>query len=233
MGRKLFLLLFILFVIRADGVIVKINNQNFKIANIHRFGHIKECENVEFFLVSKVRDIFLIPVKSPSFSDYELKNPSNLPLNSKIKLKSDGEKLTGKVIAISEYYYQTDIDFKRGDSGKIVFDSCKRPVGLVSHYILKAGKKLNFTVRIDNLQMAEFEKVPFDVLLADWHIFNNAKKTESELMNVIKNTYSAENAEKILESYLKKNSIPPICKSAYLKKMTLQAHENIRACSGK
>ncbi len=194
----------------------------------HLYGTCKEAKNNSFVYVSKVRDIFILPVKNPSNPLLELKNPSNLSVKTKIKLKSDGKHMTGTIVKVDDCYYQTDIPFCRGDSGNTVYDMRQNAIGLVSHFVEKNSRKLYFIVRTDNLQKDEFERISRDELLADWRIFNKVKEYEKLLFDGVKKCANEREAKKFLlrNQVLRKQYIG--WKSAYLKKETEKSFINIK-----
>ena len=194
----------------------------------HLYGTCQKAQKSSFAYVSKVRDVFILPVKNPSNPLFELENPSNLSVKSKIKLKSDGKNLTGTIVGIDGFYYQTDIPFRRGDSGKAVYDMRWNVIGLVSHQIEKNNRKHYFIVRTDNLKKDEFEKISRNELLADWRVFNDVKEYEKLLFDGVKKCANEREAKKFLlrNQVLRKQYIG--WKSAYLKKETEKSFINIR-----
>ena len=225
---RFFILLILVFTCCADELTVVFDEKFYHVGNTHLFGQQKNCKSDELLLTSKVRDLFLSSVKSPSNCVFDGKNPSNLSVGSKIKLKSDGKNLTGKITAIDKYYLQSDISFNRGDSGKIVSDMSEKPVGLVSHYVVENGRKINFIVRIDNLQKSEFETIKSSALLRDWRVFNDFKEYEYRIIQGVKKCSSAKEIRKFLLSQmiLRKEYIG--WQSTYLKNETDKSRKTVR-----
>ena len=135
--------------------------------------------------------------------------------------------MTGRIIGIDEFYYQIDIPVTHGDSGKTVFDMSGNPVGMVSHYVIKNGRKLNFSVRMDNLKKSEFEIIKAGELLRDWKIFNEFKEYEYRIIQGLKECSSHEAMQKFLRSQmlLRKEYIG--WKSTYLKNETEKSKKTV------
>ena len=225
---RLFLLLMIVFTCCADEMTVVFDGKFYRVGNLHAFGDTEWCRSADCFMVSRERDLFLVSVKSPSNCVFDGKNPSNLSVGSKIKLKSDGKNLTGKITAIDKYYLQSDISFNRGDSGKIVSDMSEKPVGLVSHYVVENGRKINFIVRFDNLEKSEFEKIKTAQLLQDWRVFNDLKEYEYRIIQGVKKCSSAEEMRKFLHSQMTLRKEYAGWKSTYLKNETDKSEKIIK-----
>lgn len=225
---RLFLLFFVVFACCGEELTFEFDGKFYRIGNTHLFGQQKNFREDDLLPVSKVRDLFLSSVKNPSDCIFDGKTPSNLSVGSKIKLKSDGKNLTGKITAFDKYYLQTDIPFARGDSGKIVYDMSDKPVGLVSHYIVQNGRTLNLIVRIDNLQKSEFETIKSSALLRDWRVFNDFKEYEYRIIQGVKKCSSAKEIRKFLLSQmiLRKEYIG--WQSTYLKNETDKSRKTVR-----
>ena len=225
---RLFLLFFVVFACCGEELTFKFDEKFYHVGNTHLFGQQKNCKSDELLLTSKVRDLFLSSVKNPSDYVFDGKNPSKLSVGNKIKLKSDGKNLTGKITALDKYYLQTDIPFARGDSGKIVYDMSDKPVGLVSHYIVLNGRTVNFIVRIDNLQKSEFETIKSSALLRDWQVFNEYKEHEYKIFHELKECSTPEAMRKFLLSQmiLRKEYIG--WQSTYLKNETDKSRKTVR-----
>ena len=225
---RLFLLFFVVFACCGEELTFEFDGKFYCIGNTHLFGQQKNFRGDDLLLTSKVRDLFLSSVKNPSDCIFDGKTPSNLSVGSKIKLKSDGKNLTGKITAFDKYYLQTDIPFARGDSGKIVYDMSDKPVGLVSHYIVLNGRTLNLIVRIDNLQKSEFETIKSSALLRDWQVFNEYKEHEYKIFHGLKVCSTPEAMHKFLLSQiiLRKEYIG--WQSTYLKSETNKSKKTVR-----
>lgn len=225
---RLFLLLMIVFTCCADELTVVFDGRFYRVGNTHAVGEIEWCRSADRFMVSRERDLFLMPVKSPSNCVFDGKNPSNLSVGSKIKLKSDGKNLTGKITALDKYYLQTDIPFARGDSGKIVYDMSDKPVGLVSHYIVLNGRTVNFIVRFDNLEKSEFETIKSSALLRDWKVFNEYKEHEYRIIQGVKKCSTPEAIRKFLLSQMILRQEYIGWQSTYLKNETDKSEKIIK-----
>ena len=110
---------------------------------------------------------------------------------------------------------------------KSFFDMSGNPVGTVSHYVIKNGRKLNFVVRMDNLKKSEFEIIKFADLLRDWKIFNEFKEYEYRIIQGVKECSSQEAMQKFLRSQavLRKEYIG--WKSTYLKNETEKSKKTV------
>ncbi|MBR1967454.1 MAG: hypothetical protein IKA22_12685 [Lentisphaeria bacterium] len=227
MFLRLLLFFFAAFACCAEELTVAFDGRFCSAGNTHSAGQIKYYQRDELLLVSKVRDLYLFPVKKPSDCIFKRKNLSNLSVESKVKFKSGGKNLTGRIIGIDEFYYQIDIPVTHGDSGKTVFDMSGNPVGMVSHYVIKNGRKLNCIVRMDNLKKSEFEIIKADDLLRDWRIFNEFKEYEYGIIQGLKECSSYDATRKFLLSQmvLRKEYIG--WKSTYLKNETKKSRKTI------
>ena len=211
----------------AEELTVAFDGSFCRAGNTHSAGKAKYYQSDELLLVSKVRDLFLVPVRKPSNCILNRKKLLTLSAGSKVKLESGGQHLTGMIVDDDEFYYQINIPVTHGDSGKIVFDMSGNPVGMVSHYVIKNGRKLNFSVRMDNLKKSEFEIIKAGELLSDWKIFNEFKEYEYRIIQGLKECSSHEAMQKFLRSQmlLRKEYIG--WKSTYLKNETEKSKKTV------
>lgn len=226
MKLALFLLLSCAFHVFGADLHIRFAGQIFRVLPTHLYGAEKCAESCMILSVSALRDLTLIPVKNPSNPVFEAENPSNLSVKTKIKLKIDGKVLTGKITAVDEYYYETDILFVRGYSGKIVCDMTDRPVGIVSHFISSEGVRKNRVVRIDNLSIFEFEKIKSSDLLKDRRVFSSIKEHEYKLVDGLKKCADADEARNFLLRNAIKRKQYIGWKSTYLKIETIKSQIN-------
>lgn len=203
---KILLLFFVCCICCGNELLLEFNGNVYQTGNTHAFDLSKFSKMPENLLISTRRDLFLASVKSTVKSTVNFfspsKNPSNLQINDKITLKSDGNFLTGSILKIGKYFIETNLHVKRGDSGKTVFDGKNMPIGLISHY-----KKDNraVIVRIDNLSKNEFEKITPAQLQTDLQFFNEQKEYEYYLLECLKKSSSSDQFKKML----KQHKMPP------------------------
>lgn len=222
---KILLIFLICNICCGEEIFVRMDKNIYRIANTHSFELSNIYPTTGKILVSKYRDLFLEPVKFSVKSPIPSNFPSNLHVGQEIKLKSDGKFLTAKINSFDKYFIVSDLKIKRGDSGKIVFDSKNIPIGLVSHY----KKSQTFIVRIDNLSKDEFETLTPSELHADHQIFNKQKEYEYLLLDGLKKSSSHTEMKRFLNNNLRLKKEYTNWHSTYLKKMYNESQKNISA----
>ena len=97
-----------------------------RVGNTHSAGQTEYYQSDELLLVSKVRDLFLVPVGRPSNCILNGKKLLNLSAGSRVKLERGGQEQKGRIAVVDEFYYQRDtldrIHARANDLFKLVFN---------------------------------------------------------------------------------------------------------------
>lgn len=194
MFRCICLFLFICSVCCGEDLLIKFDNDIYRVGNTHLFGEKHHSENSGKLFVSSERDIYLEQIGKNKIGDHKITDVSDLKFSSEIIIDGDRSRICG----FDQHYIYIEKNVMYGDSGKIVYNDRNEPAALVTGFRLTENGRKNIAVRLDNIKRTEFVQIAPEVLYNEWKIFRTVKEREYFFVEELKKCASRTEAEKFL-----------------------------------